>query len=636
MSWLYSIVFAGLLLSSGNETAPSSNENRIAPAPAAQVLVSDEIEKFDQTYPLNANGRLSVSNVNGSITVEAWDKNEVRLEVTKIADTKEALADVDIKIDARPDYFSVETDYRSRKLGDIRNEHKYHKLEVEFRLWVPRTALLNEIETVNGSVTVSNFVNLTKISAVNGNVSATNLRGAATLSTVNGEVAADFDRLETGSRISLSTVNGRVNLTIPSDANATIKADSLNGSITNDFGLPVRKGEYVGRDMYGRIGSGDVQIKLNSVNGGLSVAKKNDGKTPNPATNLLPQKNKSGEDWDDSDGQSMIDAHQMNRDIARSIKKSKKESSAAMAEARKEMAEARKEMIRIKPALDRLNAEILPTIEAELNSEAIKAQIQAGLAQKDMALAQLRSANWSSGPSFVEKKSNTFQVKGSPKVVINAKGCDVKVRGWDRAEVKYVLTEFAGNRSRTPASVKENQTSSGVDLTVTNNEDPMRAGFHFDSSNVRIEVFVPKKSDLKIISNGEIRLDGVSGEIDLDGGDEAINIRDVDGKLHLSAAEAQVRVIGFRGDFNSQTECGDVYLEGDFTQLSAKATDGTIFLTMPQNSNANFVSNTDIETEGFEAAEGKKWRLGSGGVSYEFNFTQGKLVVRNAVLMNSY
>ena len=634
MSWLYSIVFAGLLLSSGNETVQSKNEVQIVPA--SRVLVSDEIEKFDQTYPLNANGRVSVSNVNGSITIEAWDKNEVRLEVTKIADSKETLADVDIKINASPENFNVETDYKSWKWNDKRNENKYHKLEVEFRLWVPRTALLNEIETVNGSVTVSNFVNLTKISAVNGNVSATNLRGAAMLSTVNGEVIADFDRLETGSRISLSTVNGRVNLTIPSDANATIKADSLNGSITNGFGLPVRKGEYVGRDMYGRVGSGEVQIKLSSVNGRLAVDRKNDGKSLNPATNLLPQKNKSGEDWDDNDGQSMIDADRMNSDIARSVKDSRKESAAAMADARKEMAEARKEMIRIRPTLDKMNAEILPAIKAELNSEAIKAHIKAGLAQKDFALAHLRSANWFSGPSFVEKKTNTFQVKGTPKVVINAKSCDVKVRGWDKAEVKYVLTEFAGSRSRTSAKVTETQTSSGVELTVTDNEDPKGGGFHFDSSNVRIEVFVPKKSDLKIVSDGEIRLDGVSGDIDLDGGDEAINIRDVDGKLHLSAAEAQVRVIGFRGDFNSQTECGDIYLEGDFTRLSAKATDGTIFLTMPQKSNASFTSNTNIETEGFEVAEGKKWRLGSGGATYDFNFTQGKLVVRNAALMNSY
>ena len=66
---------------------------------------------------------------------------------------------------------------------------------------VPRGAMLNEIETVNGSVTVSNFTNIIKISAVNGSVKATNIRGTASLSTVNGEVIADFDRLESGTKV---------------------------------------------------------------------------------------------------------------------------------------------------------------------------------------------------------------------------------------------------------------------------------------------------------------------------------------------------------------------------------------------------------------------------------------------------
>src|SRR6185295_5626407 len=113
----------------------------------------------------------------------------------------------------------------------------------------------------NGSVSIANFTNKMSISAVNGSVDASNVRGNVRLSTVNGELRADLDRLEPGSKISLETVNGKANLVLPSDANATIKAESVNGNITNDFGLPVRKGKYVGRDMYGRLGNGDVQIK---------------------------------------------------------------------------------------------------------------------------------------------------------------------------------------------------------------------------------------------------------------------------------------------------------------------------------------------------------------------------------------
>ncbi|MEO6333521.1 MAG: DUF4097 family beta strand repeat-containing protein, partial [Pyrinomonadaceae bacterium] len=262
MSWLYSLVFAGLLFSSNGEPFADQLQVTSAPVAAVDLVVADEIEKFEQTYPLAKNGNVSVSNVNGSITVEAWDRDEVKLEATKIADSKESLADVDIKVESTPDSFSVDAVYKSWKWNDKRNENHNRKLVVEFRLFVPRAAVLNEIETVNGSVTVSNFTNITKISAVNGSVNATNLRGAANLSTVNGQVIADFDRVEGNTRINLSTVNGTVSLVVPSDMNATIKADSLNGNITNDFGLPMRKGQYVGRDLFGRVGTGEAQIKL--------------------------------------------------------------------------------------------------------------------------------------------------------------------------------------------------------------------------------------------------------------------------------------------------------------------------------------------------------------------------------------
>ena len=324
MSWLYSLVFAGLLFTAGEER-PAVQVQAAEPVLMTQTVVGDEIEKFEQSYPLSKNGNVSVQNVNGSITVEAWDRDEVRLEATKIGDSKETLADVEIKVESTADSFSVEADYKSWKWSDKRNETRNRRLEVEFRLSVPRAAVLNEVETVNGSVTVSNFTNVTKISAVNGDVTATNLRGAANLSTVNGKVNADFDRVESSTKITLNTVNGQVNLLIPSDVNATVKADSLNGNITNDFGLPVKKGQYVGRDLYGKIGSGETQIRLSSVNGNLSIARKNDGRSPNPATNLLPTK-KADEDWDDDmdeKGRASNSAH-IDREVRRAVNESQR------------------------------------------------------------------------------------------------------------------------------------------------------------------------------------------------------------------------------------------------------------------------------------------------------------------------
>ena len=633
MSWLYSLVFAGLLFSSNGDQG--FNHLQSNAAPAIEIAVSDEIEKFEQTYPLSKNGNVSVSNVNGSITVEAWDRDEVRLEATKIADSKESLADVDIKVEATADSFSVEADYKSWKWNDKRNENRNRKLEVEFRLSVPRTAVLNEIETVNGSVSVSNFTNVTKVSAVNGNVTAANLRGRANLSTVNGQVTADFDRVDGSSRIDLSTVNGEVSLLVPSDVNATIKADSLNGNITNDFGLPVRKGQYVGRDLYGRVGTGEAQIKLNSVNGRLSIGRKSDGRSPNPATNLLPNK-KADEDLDedgDHDQSSAVDAVKIQREVERAMRESRKVTADAMVEAQKAIEAVGPHKIKI----DELKK--LEKIKVDVDTKKIESDMKESMMQQRAERDRMRQAVWFSGTPTVEKKRNTIAVKGAPKVNIEANGCAVNVRGWDKAEVQYVVTEVAGRRGRS-ATVTEERKDSTVTLRVTNNSETAAfptPAFQLSPERVRIEVYVPRKSNLKIVTDGEIRLDGVSGNIELKGEDESINIRDVDGSLNLSASEAQVRVIGFKGEFDSQTACGDVFLEGDFKKLSAKATDGTVTLTLPENANASFTSNTEVEGDGVEVVREDEttWRLGKGGTKFNFDFNEGKLVVRSSAAMSS-
>lgn len=645
MSWLYTIVVTGLLFSSNSEPALHRPSNVVEQATAASVSVQDETERIEETHPLNPNGRVSVSNVNGSIEVEAWDRNEVKLEATKIADSKETLSEVDIRIDARPDSFSVETDYKSHNWGDRNDRTRNRRLQVQFRLWVPRTAQLNEVETVNGSVTVRNFVNFTKISAVNGNVTASNLRGAANLSTVNGEVIADFDSLEKGSRISLSTVNGRVNLVIPSDANATIKADSLNGEIKNDFGLPVRKGQYVGRDLFGRVGTGEVRITLNSVNGPLGINRKNDGKSPNPATNLLPQKGKEDEDWDDTDISSSADAARLNREVARSVRESQRQTAQSIREAKRHtvqsIREAQRAAASVQPELDKIKIKELTELEnmkIEIDKEKLDKSIKESIKFKEK-FGMMGPAFWPGGPPMIEKKRRSFAVKGTPKVNIEARGCSVKVRGWDKPEVQYVITEISGRRDRSPVTVTDNQKDSVININVENPNEQLPGGSFFnEKGSVRIEVFVPRKSNLTITTDGEIRLDGVKGDVELNGEDEAINVRDVDGKLSLTASDSHVRVIGFKGELDADVCESEVYLEGDFTALNAKASDGTIVLTVPENANANLYANTEIEADGVslqKESEGA-WRLGQGGANYNFDFTDGKLVLRNAVEISSY
>jgi DUF4097 and DUF4098 domain-containing protein YvlB len=632
MSWLYSLVFAGLLFSSGTDGLTVNKTVLVPVNYDAQAAKQGETERIEKTFPLNPNGRVSLSNVNGSITLTAWDQNEVKMVAVKSADTKERLADVDIKIDARPDYLDIETDYGDWKSrngnGNWRNNEN---LKVEYQLSIPRGAVLDEIETVNGDVAIADFTNITKISAVNGKVRATNLRGTAELSTVNGEVVADFERLQSGSKISLDTVNGTVDLVIPSDSSALLSAESVNGNITNDFGLPVRKGKYVGRDLKGRLGSGgngEVSIKLESVNGGLSVKHRNDGRPLSPATNLLT---KGDDDWDndnDSDNDvkamSAADVAKMNREIARSVNDAQRTATENV----------QKEMVKISPQLDKIKVETMRSIDQSIKSIDVEKSIQENMERRQQALAAMRDALFVPGVPTVEAKSNSIPVKGTPKITIDAVDCAVRIRGWDRSEVQYSVTQVENSRNASPLQVSESHTDSTVNIKISGDDSDSQPGIFGKSTiKTRIEINVPKRSNIKVSSTEEIRLEGVTGDLEVTGHDEPINIRDSQGKLTLVNGDGRARVLGFEGEVNACTNDGDVYLEGRFAKVTGHADSGKITLTLPSNANADIASNTEeIKSDGFDLAkrDNGTWRVGSGGAKYEFSFGDGDLVVRNS------
>lgn len=222
-------------------------------------------EELHKTYPLEAEGRVSLSNINGAIHIAVWDRNEVELTAVKRAATREALDEARIAIDAAAGSISIRTRYPEHNL-------RRDAASVEYTLKVPRRARLHAIEAVNGGVDISGAAGDVKISTVNGTVMAKNLSGSeARLSTVNGRLDAAFDKVPANSSISLNTVNGSISLAIPDQANADLRVSTLSGRISSDFGGESARGH--GRaSMSGSIGSGaGAHIKIGSVNGAIRI-----------------------------------------------------------------------------------------------------------------------------------------------------------------------------------------------------------------------------------------------------------------------------------------------------------------------------------------------------------------------------
>ena len=235
----------------------------------------------------------------------------------------------------------------------------------------------------------------------------------------------------------------------------------------------------------------------------------------------------------------------------------------------------------------------------------------------------------------VEKKSDSFPVKGVAKVTIQGRECSVTVRGWDKPEVQYNVTQFTDMRNSQQIVVKETHSDSEVNISVSNSDNGD------DSRRVRIEVFVPRKTNLKIDANGTIRLDGVSGELEVIGDDESIDIRDSDGKLNVSNSGGQIRIIGFKGELIARTSDGNVRMDGDFTSITAQSEDGTFVLTVPSDLDADITGNGEDFSFDVKAIDGakqvseKNWKFGKGSHKYRFTSNDGSLVVQNRSLLTA-
>lgn len=260
-------------------------------------------EELHKTYPISADGRVELDNINGPVHISSWDRNEVKVDAIKYADSKERLDEATIEIDAGSSSISIRTKYPRHDNTFNWGSHN-NPASVEYTLTVPRKARLDEIKLINGELDIAGVSGEVRASCINGRLEAHNLAGRANLSTINGHLDARFDQLA-GPFVELNSVNGSVDLTIPSDSKADVEASTVSGGISNDFGLHVSH-QFVGHNLRGELGSGGTHIKLSNVNGGIEIHHAQDGRALSPVKDLGSRDRRDHDKDKDDDDDSEI------------------------------------------------------------------------------------------------------------------------------------------------------------------------------------------------------------------------------------------------------------------------------------------------------------------------------------------
>lgn len=232
-------------------------------APAFGAAVPSNRQTFEHVYPLTPGGSFLLENVNGSVQVEGWDRDEVEVEAVKTADSDmQDLERVKIDVDSVPGQVSVHTRYPKGEGVEV---------AVEYHVHVPYRVLLGSIGTVNGSVLVRGVNGGGDLRSVNGNVEVLNSAGRFSAKTTNGDLRLELSKVVDGAPMNLETVNGSVVLGLPCDAKANLKVLSMNGEFYSELPVTSTVDAPAARSFHGKLGTGGGEISVRTINGGVRL-----------------------------------------------------------------------------------------------------------------------------------------------------------------------------------------------------------------------------------------------------------------------------------------------------------------------------------------------------------------------------
>jgi DUF4097 and DUF4098 domain-containing protein YvlB len=156
------------------------------------------------------------------------------------------------------------------------------------------------------------------------------------------------------------------------------------------------------------------------------------------------------------------------------------------------------------------------------------------------------------------------------------------------------------------------------------------------NASAEFDLYVPRNAALFVSSgDGRLRVDGVSGELELRTGDGSIDVTAARGRLRAETGDGRIRVENFEGEAEAHTGDGRITLDGNFRGLAARTGDGTISLTLPEGANATVETNAEsVSNDGVAVAETdsesrvRRWRVGSGGQLLTLRTGDGQIILR--------
>lgn len=234
-------------------------------------------EEFQNTYEVESGTKLEVDNINGAITVNSWDNDQVEvyaLKKTQYGQSELDKVSIEVSIGTK---IVVKTKHPT--LGTAR-------VSVEYEIKVPAEVAVERLETTNGVIVLKGTTGDTTLHSSNGGITVKDVDGSVKASTSNGfieiEDTTGIQEVTTSNGwvkveipalsndLDIATTNGAVTAYVAADLDADVVMSTTNGKVSvHDIQLTIK--ESSATRLEGTLGDGGYDLTIETSNGNIDL-----------------------------------------------------------------------------------------------------------------------------------------------------------------------------------------------------------------------------------------------------------------------------------------------------------------------------------------------------------------------------
>jgi DUF4097 and DUF4098 domain-containing protein YvlB len=145
-------------------------------------------------------------------------------------------------------------------------------IRVDYRLRVPREVHLDQVSTLQGDIVIHQIDGSLEAHNLNGDIAAVDVSGPVSARALTGNIMISLRRApDANAPLEIATINGNVDLALPSQSNANFDFSTVAGNIASPY--PFQVSATPGDSTrHAQAGAGGARIELKTVRGNIRVS----------------------------------------------------------------------------------------------------------------------------------------------------------------------------------------------------------------------------------------------------------------------------------------------------------------------------------------------------------------------------